>query len=606
MTTYSLDDIFYTALGFHHYANTAYPLTPYSLRQYEVHGRDERRKLIESNVKKQKMLNLYVHIPFCQHRCKFCEYVVLDHPNEQDYDKYVDYLLKEIDMYAEVAKGIPIIGYDLGGGTPCFLSVSNLKRITEKLLSSFSFSDGVSFSIETTPVIAANDPEKIKAIREMGYDRISMGFQTVNEKLLEKLEREGSKHLYDRAVENIRKAGFKRLNIDLMYGFASQSNDDFRSTIKYAIAKNPEYITLYRNRYKGTKIESEAGAVSLHKANMQYAIAYEELTAAGYKANNGKNTFSRIDGDYGTSDYLTSRVIDAVSYIGMGLGAQSFVGNYLAYNLGCTDHKLERYFAALDAGDFPVNDIADLPHDEVVAKALSVMFYFGFISQKSYRARFNEEFSVRFKDEIKYLKKNNIMDFSKDDPDKFMLTDYGVGRLSGAIALFYSDRSKDEMFNLYSKKVDQSKYDDVVMRFYDRSSFDSPSIATDVVVFDKEHENVVLVSRAENPFVGKLAFPGGFYTKDDCSIENCAKRELYEETHLEVDGLKLAFINDKKDRDPRGWIVSVVYIAEVDKDFANLCGDSDALYAKWYSIDSLTEDQFAFDHWDVLKRVLRT
>lgn len=187
-----------------------------------------------------------------------------------------------------------------------------------KLLSSFSFSEGVSFSIETTPVIAANDFEKIKAVREMGYSRISMGFQTVNEKLLEKLEREGSKHLYDRAVDNIRKAGFKRLNIDLMYGFASQSNDDFRNTIKYAISKNPEYITLYRNRYKGTKIESEAGAVSLHKANMQYAIAYEELTAAGYKANNGKNTFSRIDGDYGTSDYLTSRVIDAVSYIGMG------------------------------------------------------------------------------------------------------------------------------------------------------------------------------------------------------------------------------------------------------------------------------------------------
>lgn len=253
-----------------------------------------------------------------------------------------------------------------------------------------------------------------------------------------------------------------------------------------------------------------------------------------------------------------------------------------------------------------MNDIADLPHDEVVAKALSVMFYFGFISQKSYRARFNEEFSIKFKDEIEYLKKNNIMDFNKDDPDKFMLTDYGVGRLSGAIALFYSDRSKDEMFNLYSKKVDQIKYDDTFMRFYDRSSFDSPSIATDVVVLDKEHKNVVLVSRAENPFVGKLAFPGGFYTKDDSTIENCARRELCEETHLEVDSLRLAFIDDKKDRDPRGWIVSVVYIAEVDKDLASLCGDSDALYAKWYNIDSLTEDQFAFDHWDILKRVLKS
>ena len=87
----------------------------------------------------------------------------------------------------------------------------------------------------------------------------------------------------------------------------------------------------------------------------------------------------------GTSSYLTKRVINATSYIGFGLGAQSFCGNYLAYNLGCADHMLNKYFDAIDNGIFPINDIADLPIEEVHAKALSVMFYFGFISMKAFK-----------------------------------------------------------------------------------------------------------------------------------------------------------------------------------------------------------------------------
>jgi len=168
-------------------------------------------------------------------------------------------------------------------------------------------------------LIAANDPEKIKAVRELGYNRISMGFQTVSEKLLESLGREGSKSIYEKAVENVRKAGFDRLNIDLMYGFLNQTDEDFANTIKYTIALNPEFITLYRNRYKGTKLEAESQGVTLYKVNRQYSIAYSLLKESGYTANNGKNTFSRIPGDMGTSSYLTKRVINATSYIGFGL-----------------------------------------------------------------------------------------------------------------------------------------------------------------------------------------------------------------------------------------------------------------------------------------------
>ena len=126
-------EIFDRGIKFHHYCNTAYPLKPNSLAAYELHDTEAVRECVRKNIEKQKELCLYVHVPFCQARCKFCEYVVLDKPRENDPDRYVEHLLKEIELYREMIGDKPIAGYDLGGGTPSFLSVENLKAITDSI-----------------------------------------------------------------------------------------------------------------------------------------------------------------------------------------------------------------------------------------------------------------------------------------------------------------------------------------------------------------------------------------------------------------------------------------------------------------------------------------
>ncbi len=596
-------EIFDRGIKFHHYCNTAYPLRPNSLAQYEVHTPDEIREVVKKNIESQQELCLYVHIPFCQSRCKFCEYVVLDKPREDDPDKYVDYLLKEIELYKQMIKDKPISGYDLGGGTPSYLSVENLAKITDAI-KRFNLQKDIYMSIETTPVIAANNIEKIKAIRDMGYNRISMGFQTVSAKLLESLGREGSEFIYEKAVDNIRKAGFDRLNIDLMYGFLNQSDEDFANTIKYTIALNPEFITLYRNRYKGTKLEAESQGVTLYKVNRQYDIAYRLLKEAGYIANNGKNTFSRIPGDMGTSSYLTKRVIDATSYVGFGLGAQSFVGNYLAYNLGCADHKLEKYFAALDAGILPINDIADMPVQEVRAKAISVMFYFGFISMSAYYRRFGEDFRTVYKEQIEFLENNYLMHFV--DEDTFMLTDYGAAHLYGIIPLFYSERSINEMFALSDKWLNDKKGEEIFLGKYNRRDYDAPSVAVDLVIFNEDNSKILLINRADHPFVNMLALPGGFYLPSDSSLEFAAARELLEETSVSVDITEnnLVKITSTKGRDPRGWVISAAYRANIDEAASRPTANSDAIHASWVKVDSLKKEDLAFDHYDIIQYAL--
>lgn len=593
-------EIFERGIKFHHYCNTAYPLRPTSLKQYELQDTDEIYKVVKENIESLEEICLYVHIPFCQARCKFCEYVVLNEkPSEEIQNKYVSYLLKEIEMYRKIIKEKPVVGFDLGGGTPSFISIENLKLITDSI-NKFNLKDNIYLSVETTPVIAANDFEKIKAIKELGYNRISMGFQTVSEKLLESLGREGSTSIYEKAVKNIRQAGFDRLNIDLMYGFLNQSDEDFANTIKYTIALNPEFITLYRNRYKGTSLEAESQGVTLYKINRQYDIAYRLLKEAGYIANNGKNTFSKIPGDLGTSSYLTKRVVDATSYIGFGLGAQSFVGNYLAYNLGCVDHKLDKYFDSIDKNILPINDIANMPIEEVRAKALSVMFYFGYISLKSYKNRFNEDFKEIYKEQIEFLTKNYLMEFI--DEDTFMLTDYGAAHLYGIIPLFYSQRSIVEMFAMSDRILDDKKGEGIYLSKYDRKKFDAPSVAVDLLIFNQDCSKILLINRADHPFVNKLALPGGFYIPSDQTIEEAASRELKEETSvsLKITNKNLVKITSTKNRDPRGWVISIAYKVVVNENDVKPIANSDALYANWVDVNSIKEDNMAFDHFEIL------
>ncbi|MDR3287502.1 MAG: radical SAM protein [Prevotellaceae bacterium] len=450
MRKIDLNDLFDKGMEMHHITNTAYPLTPASIKEYAL-----RQEFAEHFLEKEYAgindMSLYFHVPFCKSRCKFCEYVVVS-GNEMDMkDDYVDAALKEIDLYGNIiSSDKKIVGFDIGGGTPTELGLKRIEIITRKLTKTFNFNNDFTWSIETTPYNAVNKHEELKGIYDLGYHRISMGVQTVNAELLKSMEREGGILLYRKAADKIREAGFKKFNIDLMYGFRDQSIDDFRTTVEYAVSLEPEYITLYEMRYKLTKISHEAHDVTRAKINRQYRIAYETLVQNGYDANYGKNTFSKIKNDYGTSNYLTNRVINATPYLGLGAGAQSFGLHYLSYNQGAANKRISSYIESVNNGKFPIQDIYELPEQELIAKAISVMFYFGFIDLNSFKTRFGKNLCNEFADEIEYLKLWNLITI---DDKQLTITRNGVNHLGGVIPMFYSDRSKNELMNMNIDKI---------------------------------------------------------------------------------------------------------------------------------------------------------
>jgi oxygen-independent coproporphyrinogen-3 oxidase len=439
--------VFAAGLRHHHLANTAYPIahrrTIWPYREDPARHRELLRRALAG-----RRLCLYIHVPFCERRCAFCEYTVLDRHDDALEAAYFDALEREVELYLDLLdpSGHELAGLDVGGGTPLLARPDRIGSVLDRVLRAFAPASGFGMSIETTPKIAALDPSRLEAARALGFERISMGLQMVTPRLLIAYGRDLHKAGYNRlAADNIRRAGFRAFNIDLMYGFAEQSVADFAASIGYTIELAPEFITLYRMRYKGTRIAGEAGGVDLDRINAMYQTACEHLHAAGYDANPGKNTFSRVPGDPGTSRYLTERVIWSTPYLGLGLGAQTFTNTVLAYNCGAATKTLEPYLKAVSAGRLPVQDLYHLPPDEGMAKMIAVSFYFGQIHRDAFRLAFGRSLESCFSREIAFVLEQGLMEYHGAT---LRLTPAGAAAFNGVVALFYSSRVQAHLLGL--------------------------------------------------------------------------------------------------------------------------------------------------------------
>jgi len=382
------------------------------------------------------MISLYVHVPFCERRCAFCEYTVLERHDDAAEAAYFAALEREVELYLELLDpgAHELAGLDVGGGTPLLARPARIGAVLDRILRAFPLAAGFAMSIETTPKIAALDPDRLAAVHALGFERISMGLQTVNPELLRAYARDQAG--YNRlAADQIRRAGFRAFNIDLMYGFAHQTVDDFAASVRYAIDLAPDYITLYRMRYKGTQVQQEAAEVPRERIVAMEVAARALLNAHGYLANPGKNGFSRVPGDPGTSAYLTERVVHGGPYLGLGLGAQTFTGNALGYNLGAATKRLDAYLDAVDAGRLPVQDLYWLPRSEATAKTVAVAFYFGEVHLPSFATRFGLTLAEAYPEAVAFVLAEGLMHHRGEC---LALTEHGARHFNGVIALFYS------------------------------------------------------------------------------------------------------------------------------------------------------------------------
>ncbi|MBI5537542.1 MAG: radical SAM protein [Deltaproteobacteria bacterium] len=439
--------VFDAGMRNHHIANTAYPIAHTRTVWRYRKAPEEHEALLREAFAAQGRMSLYAHIPFCENRCAYCEYTVVDRHELSIEERYHAALLRELDVDIERLglQGTLLVGFDIGGGTPSILDPARIGELVARVHRGFRLAPDYGISIETTPKIAANHPERLAAYRSFGIDRISMGLQMVNAHLLQAYGRDGNASLHARAAEQISKAGFRRFNVDLMYGFASQTPADFASTIAQTLELHPDVITLYRMRYKGTRVAAEAADVELSRVVELSELAHRLLADAGFHANPGKNTFSRDASEAGTSAYLTERVVWSTPYLGIGLGAQTFTNNVLAYNHGAASKKMDRYLGAVDAGQLPIQDLYHLPPSEGMAKMIAVSFYFGEINLAAFALRFGISLERAFPREVAFAVDHGLMEYAGR---ALRLTRAGARCFPGVVSLFYSDAVKSHLMSL--------------------------------------------------------------------------------------------------------------------------------------------------------------
>ena len=269
-------------------------------------------------------LGLYLHIPFCRKRCKFCYFKVFTDNKASDIETYVSALSQEIELVSQQ----PIMGdrpfrfVYFGGGTPSYLSPKQLTRLVDRLRESIDWSAAEEVTFECEPGTLSET--KIKTLKELGISRLSLGIENFSDDILSE---NGRAHLSAEVYKSwdwITAADFYNVNIDLISGMVGETWDNWKVNIRKTIELDPESVTIYQMELPfntvyssdilGNKIETPVADWETKRAWLDYA--FDELLAAGYHISSAytiikdpaKVSFSYLDNLWSGSDLLATGI----------------------------------------------------------------------------------------------------------------------------------------------------------------------------------------------------------------------------------------------------------------------------------------------------------
>ena len=270
-------------------------------------------------------MGLYVHIPFCKQKCMYCDFPA--YQNLQDYyETYVYALVQEVDLWISEhpeSKERPIDTIYFGGGTPTELSIQQIKMILDKIKSTFTITDDCHMTIESNP--GEVDLRYLTKLVQLGFNRISFGVQTFDDKALVMLHRSHNGEKAKQAVYDAKEAGFADINIDLIYGLPRQSLDDIKRNLVIVKDLPINHISTY-----GLQVEVGTYLYYLVQKNLisipsesideaMYDTMMEGLKELGFERYEISN-FSK-DNSYSRHNLKYWHYVD---YLGFGAGAHSF------------------------------------------------------------------------------------------------------------------------------------------------------------------------------------------------------------------------------------------------------------------------------------------
>ena len=355
------------------------------------------------------MLGLYVHIPFCVKKCRYCDFNSFK-LNIDEKRKYLNSLKKEMELYKENFKDKNIDSIFVGGGTPSILNEEEIKILFQNIKNNFKIKDSAEITMECNPgTLTLN---KLKAMKECGVNRLSIGLQAVQNNHLEYI---GRVHTYEEFEKNYfqaKEVGFENINIDLMYALPNQSKEDWKQSLEKVVKLNPTHISAY-----SLILEENTELFDMYERN-EFELLDEDTDIEMYKYTINYLKYHGYD-QYEISNYAKKgfeckhNILywKCENYVGLGVSASGFV-NETRYNNFC---DLDKYEEIIHSGKKPIEweeklSIKDKIEENIF---LGLRMNEG-IKFKDFREKYNFNFEDEYKNEIDKLKKIELINVNNE------------------------------------------------------------------------------------------------------------------------------------------------------------------------------------------------
>ena len=324
--------------------------------------REKKYKIWEVRTVKSGMENphmgLYVHIPFCNRKCDYCDFVSYSMDEEAQH-KYYDALCQEIDMMAPKFYNKSFDTLYIGGGTPSIVYDGFIRDLAKKIFSTFKFVEGFEFTIEINPSSATE--QKLLEYMQAGVNRISIGVQCLDSKVLRGLGRIQSVENVDKAFALLNKMNYTNIGSDVMIGLPNQTVKSVKQTIKYLLKQNVKHVSVYTLQIENHTVlyekvqRGKVKPLSDEKCIEMYNTVYKMLKKAGFiryeVSNFSKPTFESKH---------NFKYWNEIEYLGLGVSSHSYIGNY-RYN---NTKRLDKYIEDIEIGEMPVDSKEYLNFEE--------------------------------------------------------------------------------------------------------------------------------------------------------------------------------------------------------------------------------------------------
>lgn len=365
-----------------------------------------------------KDIGLYIHIPFCQQKCNYCDFISYN-CNQETINKYVSALKKEIIKYGSRVYDKRIKTIFIGGGTPSVLKDYQLDNIIKEVYNNFAISSNIEFSIECNPGTLTK--QKLVNYKNYGINRLSIGLQSYDNKLLKNL---GRIHTKEDFVENYylaREVGFTNINIDLIYGLPNQKVSDWHNTLAKVVNLGPEHISAY-----ALKVEEGTNFYSLFLEDKLILPNEEDERemyhyAIDYLKENGINQYEISN--FAKTGYESKHNLiywKNEEYLGLGVGAHSYLDSVRFSNYS----RIDKYIHSLNNDELPIEEkeLKDTKDRIVETMFLGLRLSEG-INTKEFKKKYNISVYEIYKKKIEKLVNLGLLSIVNDT---LKLTRYGM------------------------------------------------------------------------------------------------------------------------------------------------------------------------------------